>query len=171
MTGYPIWLTVAHMPVSYPTSSPIAMTYPIWHAVALALFATFFSFIFGYLQAFLLQRAQRKEKAIESVEKFCDELLDVVIKYWSTDTSQKNMGDMRILQQKINAYNMIIPLFIKDNFRRANNFNLIMKKINNEVTGGQFAEHTKKANQEIVAKAMGEILELRREIRKSGCGK
>ena len=130
-------------------------------------FAAFCAFIFNSVHVRITNKMQKREKAVESVEKFCDELLDMAIEYWSADNSPENNDRMSILSQKISAYNMLIALFIKDNFLQTDDLRSIVKAMTNELTSDQFAENTKKASKKRVAESVGAIVELRMAIRKS----
>ena len=135
--------------------------------LVVAFFGVFCSHVSARILASHVRKEQTRQKAVENIEHFCDELLNTTIGYWSVDNSPDNADEMATLNHKISAYNTIITRSIKEGFLETNELKLIIKSMADETTGEKFGKNNKKANQQIVARATGAIIALRMAIRKA----
>ena len=106
---------------------------------------------------------EEKRHLVRSIEKFCDQLMDNALRYW-TDESPSNAIKVRLLEQEISAQMALINRFINENFAKNKVIEISLRNVLNTVTGGEFAVGDRKPDSEQVALSVNAIINLRMTV-------
>ena len=140
-------------------------------AVVSALVGALTSQFFNLYMAKSNRRWQETRHLITCCEKFCDDLLECAGQYWFIDLTpsysitgkpmNNKAPEARILSGKITASIVLIANFIEENFTHDINIQKMLKKMIEEVTGGDFGVQFRPADHDRVARSIGSIVKLR----------
>ena len=134
-----------------------------WDFLSSALALLFAAVVAAYLARYFNQnlmkfnhRWEEHRHLIISAEKFCDELLEHVVSYQQTDSSD---AKAKILSGQISISVQLITQFIKENFIRDDRMKLLLLAIIDTVTNHDTQDNP--SDQDWVARSAGLIIELR----------
>lgn len=130
-----------------------------------AVFATGCTYLVQLCLAKQARKWEEKRHIARTAERFCDELMALATTYWSKKpVDGENKADIRLLEQKISAYNELLRRFLKEHFFHNPDIPEYFLEMATAVAGGSFGTVGREADGERVADSVAAIVQLRLAI-------
>ncbi|MGI9337466.1 MAG: hypothetical protein ACR2P4_03020 [Gammaproteobacteria bacterium] len=141
-------------------------------ALVVALGATSWGVVLSALMGCIFNwyrdKRARQKRIVEEFEHLCGDFLRIAAEYWSSPVDDGNRRKMQSLEGQIIASEFLLSRFISENFgNNAASMRAAIKNVRRVVTGGDFGNETRYADQERMTISIAAIVELRFAARKN----